>query len=290
MIYLIIASVIWAFSFGLIKTQLTTLDSDLVAFIRLLISLFIFLPLLRIKNLPAKFILKLICTGLIQYGLMYMTYIASFKYLPAYQVALFTIFTPLYVCIIYDILEKRFNRRFLFAAVLAVTGTAILVYKDLNISAALAGIGLLQISNLSFAFGQVYYTRIMKNEKQQADYQIFGLLYLGAVLVTGISSGITVNWSEISISSNQWLALIYLGVLPSGICFFLWNAGARKTSAGNLAVMNNAKIPLAIFVSVIFFNESAAWPKLIMGILLFMAALYIAHTYSLKPYSKNAQS
>jgi len=43
MLWLLIVSFIWAFSFGLIKTQLTGLDSALVSFIRLLISFFVFL-------------------------------------------------------------------------------------------------------------------------------------------------------------------------------------------------------------------------------------------------------
>jgi hypothetical protein len=35
--------------------------------------------------------------GAIQFGLMYVAYIASYQYLSGYLVAVFTIFTPLYV-------------------------------------------------------------------------------------------------------------------------------------------------------------------------------------------------
>ncbi|MFC1851208.1 EamA family transporter [candidate division CSSED10-310 bacterium] len=50
MVYLIIVSLVWAFSFGLIKGNLTDLDSNFVAFARLLISFIIFLPWLRLKR------------------------------------------------------------------------------------------------------------------------------------------------------------------------------------------------------------------------------------------------
>ena len=51
--------------------------------------------------------------------------------------------------------------------------------------------------------------------------------------------------------------LVYLGVLASGLCFFLWNIGATRVSAGTLAVMNNAKVPLGVACSLLFFGEHA---------------------------------
>ena len=44
MIYLLAASLLWSFSFGLIKGTLSELDPNLVSFIRISISLLIFLP------------------------------------------------------------------------------------------------------------------------------------------------------------------------------------------------------------------------------------------------------
>jgi len=51
--------------------------------------------------------------------------------------------------------------------------------------------------------------------------------------------------------------LVYLGVGASGLGFFIWNLGATKVSAGTLAVMNNAKIPLGILISLVIFRETA---------------------------------
>ncbi len=44
MLYLWIVSLLWAFSFGLIKGQLTGLDASFVAFARLLLAALAFLP------------------------------------------------------------------------------------------------------------------------------------------------------------------------------------------------------------------------------------------------------
>ena len=46
--YLVIVSLIWAFSFGLIKTYLVGLDPFVVSGIRIGIALLVFLPFLRL--------------------------------------------------------------------------------------------------------------------------------------------------------------------------------------------------------------------------------------------------
>ena len=78
MFWLVIVSVIWAFSFGLIKGQLTGLDSNFVAWARLLISMVVFLPFLRLDKLTRKTVWQLFITGMLQYGLMYAAYIYSY--------------------------------------------------------------------------------------------------------------------------------------------------------------------------------------------------------------------
>ena len=108
------------------------------------------------------------------------------------------------------------------------------------------------------------------------DTSIFAFLYLGAVLLTGIFSFFTTDYSQLSISKNQILILVYLGVLASGVCFFLWNLGARRTEPGILAVFNNLKVPLAIFISLVFFKESTDMPRLIIGGSLIVVAMIIA--------------
>ena len=40
--------------------------------------------------------------------------------------------------------------------------------------------------------------------------------------------------------------LLYLGLVPTAVGFWLWNKGAARTSAARLAVANNLKVPLAV--------------------------------------------
>lgn len=283
MVYLLLVSLLWAFSFGLIKGNLTGIDSNFVSFVRMGISLLIFLPFLRLKNINLKLSLKLMMTGALQYGVMYLSYIYSYQFLKAYEVALFTIFTPLYISILNDLLNKKFNKLYLVKSLIAIVGAGVITYHGSESESVIKGFLILQISNLAFGFGQIYYKNILE-KKSVNDKNIFALLYFGATLLTAIFSGFTTDFGTLSISNEQILTLIYLGVVASGIGFFLWNYGARKTDAGTLAVFNNLKIPLAMIVSLIFFGESVDLTKLIVGGIIISIALILEKISS---FSKN---
>jgi len=264
-IYLVVVSFIWAFSFGLIKTHLSGLDPNFISCCRMLLSCALFLPLLRLREMSARNAAFLAMIGMIQYGLMYMTYISSFHFLKAYQVALFTIFTPLFVTVVNDLLQRRFTPLFLATALMAIIGTAVIVFREIHQSDFRTGFILVQVSNLCFALGQILYRKVMQEQRRSQDSQVFGLLYLGALFVTFPSALYSTHWSIPALDSSQVLTLFYLGLLPSGICFFLWNLGARKTNAGFLAVANNLKVPLAVACSMIIFHEKGNITRLIVG-------------------------
>lgn len=277
MVYLLIVSFIWAFSFGLIKNQLAGLDANFIAAARLLVALLVFLPFLRVKDLTKRQIGSLLLVGAVQYGIMYIAYNYAFQYLQAYEVALFTIFTPIYVTLINDAIRRKMHWVSLLATIATVVGTAIVQRGGVIQSALLTGFFIVQISNLGFAFGQVYYREVMKNmpASKHDDLKIFGLLYLIGFLTAGISAAMFTPWQAFSISNAQIYALLYLGAIASGLSFFLWNVGARKVNAGSLAIFNDLKVPLAVTVSIVFFGEQANWQNLLVGGGIAIAALLL---------------
>jgi carboxylate/amino acid/amine transporter len=283
MIYLLLVSLLWAFSFGLIKGVLTGVDSFFVSFIRLFLPLLLFAPILRLKTINRRTLVQLFFVGMLQYGLMYIAYIYSFQFLKAYEVALFTIFTPLYVALIYDIIQKRFTPRHAIAASLAIIGTAVVVWQDMERGNIWLGFFIVQLSNLAFAVGQVFYKKIMQALPQVKDREVFGVLYTGGVVLTLLGTLIFTDYKSLSVSSVQWLTLIYLGMVASGLGFFLWNVGVRKVNIGALAVFNNLKIPLAAAVSLLFFGESTDWRTLLLGGAIVLGALFYSEQRKEKP-------
>jgi carboxylate/amino acid/amine transporter len=275
MIFLLVVSLLWAFSFGLIKGNLTGVDSNFVSFARILTAFLVFLPFIRFRKLKPKFVLKLTLTGLVQFGLMYIAYIAAFKFLNAYEVALFTIFTPIFVTLLDDLLRRKFSLLHLIVAFATVIGTWIVESQRVQTDNFLTGFLLIQASNLFFAFGQIYYRKLMAQEPGVRDREVFGILYLGGALVTGVVTLVFVPLSSITLTSKQILTLLYLGVVASGAGFFLWNFGARKVAIGTLAIFNDLKIPLAILVSLLFFGEEAKIPALLLGGSIILATLLL---------------
>lgn len=282
MIYLIIVSVIWALSFGLIKGNLHGIDSSFVAFARLFISFLFFAVFLRIKKFSLSQIVNLLIIGAIQFGLMYIFYIYSYNYLNAWQIALFTIFTPLYVTIINDLLNHRFNLKFLIAAVFSIIGAAIIVFNSGQSLQLQIGFILMQISNICFALGQIFYKRIRNAFSNINDTHLFAWLYCGALIVSGLNSFFITDYGNLQLTSLQIYTLIYLGILASGICFFLWNYGATKVNAGSLAVFNNLKVPLGVAASIFIFGENGDLLRMIGGGTIIVFALYISEYHGVK--------
>lgn len=273
MIYLLAVSLLWAFSFPLVA-QLRGIDPLLVAFLRLVVTLPVFLPLLRLERLPVRTLLWLAGIGAVQFGLMYAAYIAAYGFLQAHEVAILTIFTPIYVTLIWDARRRRLDGVALFMAVLAVIGSAVILYSENGYAGMLAGFLLMQLSNLCFAVGQLEYKRMREHHRGLADRHVYGLLYLGAVAVNAAATTISGGWSDLpDISFAQWQILLYLGLAASGLGFFWWNKGAALTNAASLAVANNAKIPLAVGVSLLpVFGGTADLTRLLIGGGLMLAA------------------
>ena len=70
--------------------------------------------------------------------------------------------------------------------------------------------------------------------------------------------------------------MAWLGLVASGMGFFIWNQGALRVSETSLAVANNLKLPIAIMISLTIFAERADPIQLLSGLAVIMLALRIA--------------
>lgn len=271
---LLIVSLIWAFSFGLIKRYLGGVDSAFVAATRLGLAFVVFLPFLRLKGVNTKTALALAGIGAVQFGLMYLAYIESFTYLQAYEAALFTVTTPILVTLLADAFDRKLRLRALLAALLAVIGTAFVAVKSANLKVTLTGLLLVQLSNAAFALGQVWYRRFRTQHSSLRDRDVFALVYGGAFAVAAAVAA-TRNFS-VTLTAARVGTLLYLGVLASGVGFFLWNVGATRVSAGTLAVLNNLKVPLGVAVSLLVFGETANLVALAASLAVMACAVWLA--------------
>jgi len=256
MIYLVLVSVIWAFSFGLIGSALSGVDSFLVATLRLGVASLIFLPFLRLREIGSIDRFRLIIYGAIQFGLMYAFYMRAYQFIPSHLVAIFSILTPVYVVLIHDLRRRSFSRHYLWVAILSVLGAASIKAKTVPSGDIWMGFGLMQAAGIAFAFGQVAYRDWKRANPQVPDRSVFALLSLGGVFSVGCFSFMLTDFQAVELTTDHWKAILYLGCVASGLGFFLWNKGASVSNPGTLAAFNNAVVPLAVLFSLFIFGEA----------------------------------
>ena len=160
---LIITTILWAFSFSLIGEYLAgSVDSYFSVLMRVGLAALVFLPFLRTRGQSPRTIVLYMLVGAMQLGIMYLLAFRAYLYLTVSEFLLFTVFTPLYITLIYDLLSGRKLRwGYLLSAALAVLGAAIIRYDKVS-DHFWTGLLLVQLSNLCFAIGMVGYKRLME--------------------------------------------------------------------------------------------------------------------------------
>ena len=292
--YLIFVTALWAFSFPLIGYFISgQMDSFFAAFFRVFLAFLVFLPFLNFR-VPNALKVKLMGVGALQIGIMYLFYYHSFLYLSVSEVALFTIFTPFYVSLVYDFFARRFRPLYLISISLCVFGAFIIKFGAIN-SHFIIGFLLIQMANLAFGTGQSLYKIIIERQGALPQKSIFGYFHLGAALITALAFLALGDMQNLPKSASSWAVLFYLGVVASGLGYFLWNKGAVLVDSGILAIMNNALIPAAILANALlialFFPDKSVHfsqselARILIGTLIMFFSLWL-HYKIIKRYER----
>ncbi|MDR1976469.1 MAG: EamA family transporter [Campylobacteraceae bacterium] len=274
MFYLIAVTILWAFSFSLIGVYLMDLDKYFLVFIRVALAALLFLPFTRFRGVPLTLQLQLLLIGSVQIGIMYLFLYHSYQFLSVPEILLFTIFTPFYVTLAYDILARSFHSLYLISAGVAVLGAFIIRYDNVN-NDFLTGFLLIQAANICFAAGQSAYKYVLKNRQNFDQKEIFGYFHFGAALVTSVAFLALGNFEKITPSPSQWFILFWLGLAASGVGYFLWNKGAVMVDAGVLGIMNNALIPAGLIVNITIWGKVENYITLTIGTAVILFSLYL---------------
>ncbi|HEC8348618.1 TPA: DMT family transporter [Providencia rettgeri] len=272
---LVITTLLWAASFSLIGEYLAgQVDSWFSVLVRVALASLVFLPFLRWRQFSLKVIALYMAVGACQLGVMYLFVFHAYQYLTVAEFLLFTVLTPLYVTLIYDLLERQPLRKgYLFSSLLAVIGAAIIRYDHLSESFWL-GLLFVQLANIFFAIGQVGYKRLMEIHPIP-QHQAFSWFYLGATLVALIGWLLFGDKSMMPTTTLQWGVLLWLGIVASGIGYFMWNYGATKVDAGTLAIMNNMMVPAGLLVNFAIWQQHPDWLSFTIGSSLIIASLWV---------------
>ena len=268
-----LVTLIWAFSFSLIGEFLSgRVDPYLAVSSRMLLALLLFLPWLFKSTSSRTQAFALAAIGAVQLGLMYLFLYHSFLYLSVAEVLLFTILTPVYISVLdYFWRYKKLHLRWLGPALLAILGALVIRYQNLSAD-FWWGLLLIQAANCCFAFGQVAYRRLDLGSTGSQRYN-FGWFFVGATIVSLVSTALFADWNKMPTTTLDYGILIWLGLVASGLGYWLWNAGARQVNANQLAVMNNVLIPAGLVVNFVFWQQNVNWWTLSAGSALILLSL-----------------
>ncbi len=284
MAYLWFVTALWAFSFSLIGVYLAgQVDNYFAVFTRVLLACLVFLPFIKFSRIPAMLAVKLMVIGGIQLGIMYFFFYNAFGFLTVPEVVLFTVFTPIYITLLYDLMKRRFTLWYLVTAIIAVLGAAVIRYNHLSHDFVF-GFLMVQGANICFALGQVAYKYLMEQEGKAGkntlpQHTVFGYFYIGALVVSACGLIIWGDLTRLPSTPVQWGVLLWLGLVASGLGYFLWNKGATLVDQGALAIMNNALVPAGLLVNLVIWNRDVDLLRLAIGGALIMIALWFNQSW-----------
>ncbi|WP_455917031.1 carboxylate/amino acid/amine transporter [Pantoea agglomerans] len=282
MTLLIVTTILWAFSFSLIGEYLAgQVDSVFSVLVRLVLAAAVFLPFLRWRGYRASTILMYMAVGALQLGIMYLISFQAYLYLSVQEFLLFTVMTPLYVTLVYDLLTGRGVRwGYALSTMLAVGGAAIIRYDKVS-DHFWFGLMLVQLANLIFAIGMVGYKRLQEI-RPVPQHTAFSWFYLGAAMIAVVAWFMWGNPQKLPTTSLQWGILIWLGVVASGLGYFMWNYGATQVDAGTLGIMNNMHVPAGLLVNLAIWQQQPHWPSFIIGAAVIFASLLVHRHWIVK--------
>ena len=275
--YLLIVTLIQAFSFSLIGEYLAGhVDSYFAVLVRVVLAGLVFIPLTRWRQVEPGFMRGMLLIGALQFGITYVCLYLSFRVLTVPEVLLFTILTPLHVTLIEDALNRRFNPWALVAAMVAVSGAAVIRFDSIS-GDFFKGFLLLQLANFTYAAGQVLYRRLVaRYPTELPHYRRFGFFYLGALAVV-LPAFLAFGKADfLPDAPLQWGVLVFLGLVSTALGMYWWNKGACLVTGGTLAVMNNLHVPVGLLLNLLIWNQHEPLGRLFLGAGVILLAVWIS--------------
>jgi len=80
-------------------------------------------------------------------------------------------------------------------------------------------------------------------------------------------------------NSTSWLAIIFLGIICSALCFFLWNWAITSSSAKDIASTMHIKTPTAVILGAIVAGEQIT-PAIVLGSLVVSVGVWLSQRTS----------
>ncbi len=269
---LFVASV-WGLSFVAASLALQTLSPVLLATVRFIIATIIFSPIL-IKSIldhevpERRILLDMAWLGVLSISIYFWLQYTGVQYAgPGISALIVVGFIPILTGMASSIiLKERFDQKRLMGIGLGFIGVACITVPNLVIGTLnvrfLIGVLCLLGNAVAFSIYSTISRRIMKEYSKPATVTsyvtTFGTLAL-------IPMSLTSDWSLVrALSMNQWIAVLFLASICSGLAYFLWNYALSRIDSVQAAVWLYLE-PVVAFVGVFVLYGTVPSPLTVIG-------------------------
>ncbi|MFH1179435.1 MAG: DMT family transporter [Candidatus Bathyarchaeota archaeon] len=264
---------VWGLSFVAASVVLTTLSPILLATLRFIIASILFSPILiksiLKRNIPSRGDLRdMAWLGVLSISIYFWLQYTGVQYAgPGISALIVVGFIPILTGMASSIILKEpFDKRRLMGIVLGFTGVALITVPNLVIGSVntrfLLGVACLLGNAVSFSIYSTISRRILKKYSEPAIVTsyvtVFGTLAL-------IPLSLTSDWSTIwALTRNQWIAVLFLASICSGLAYFLWNYALSRIDSVQAAVWLYLE-PVVAFIGLFILYGSIPSSLTIMG-------------------------
>ncbi len=264
---------VWGLSFVAASVVLQTLSPILLATLRFIIASILFSPILikslLKRNIPSRGDLRdMAWLGVLSISIYFWLQYTGVQYAgPGISALIVVGFIPILTGMASSIILKEpFDKRRLTGIVLGFTGVALITVPNLVIGSVntrfLLGVACLLGNAVSFSIYSTISRRILKKYSEPAIVTsyvtVFGTLAL-------IPLSLTSDWSTIwALTRNQWIAVLFLASICSGLAYFLWNYALSRIDSVQAAVWLYLE-PVVAFIGLFILYGSIPSSLTIMG-------------------------
>jgi len=289
-LFLLISMTIWGSSFVFTKIVLEQLDPVAVIWIRLVLSLICFYPIilggyrkhLAFKKSDLKYFLLL---AVFEPFLYFLGENFSLVYLPATLVSLIIATIPIVSAVVaFLFLKEKLSGINFFGIFLSATGIGLIILTGDHHDGGeihLGGVALGFLSVVSTVFYAAILKRLVNNYHPLiiiGAQNTLGCLYFTPVFLW-FSDVPAVFQTLASGSYELWFSLIILAVLGSVVAFLLYSIAIKNIGVGKSNVFINLIPVVTLFFSFFILNEKIGFVK-ILGTAIVIAGLIFAEKKS----------
>lgn len=257
-------AMVWGLSFVAASMVLVTLTPVLLATIRFIIASFLFSPIL-IKNIlkgnipVRKDLQDMAWLGFLSISIYFWLQYTGVQFAgPGVSAIIVVGFIPILTGLASNIiLKEHFDKRRILGIGLGFTGVALITFPNLVLSASntrfFIGVTCLLGNAVSFSLYSTLSRRLLKKYDEPAIVTayvtVFGTLAL-------IPMSLTSDWSTLrDLVLNQWIAVLFLASVCSGLGYFLWNYALSRIDSVQAAVWLYLE-PVVAFIGVFILYDS----------------------------------